>query len=122
MISKETGVKKHRIREWVKHLTTIEAMKNKFIRRRAEGGGRKPLDNNLDNLLWAWIKEERTAQTKSCVTLKNLKLKAKEIAKNLGLVNFRASDNYINSFMDRKNLSYRRGTHKAQQNNKSSET
>ena len=32
MISKETGVKKHRTREWVKHRTNIEAMKNKFKR------------------------------------------------------------------------------------------
>lgn len=70
-----------------------------------------------------WVRAQRSSAAKSAVTLNNTQEKAKEFSKLVkGLENFRSSKNFVARFMQRNNLSYRKTTHRAQQNNKTNET
>jgi hypothetical protein len=70
-----------------------------------------------------WVRAQRSSAAKSAVTLNNTEEKAKEFSKLVkGLENFRSSKNFVARFMQRNNRSYRKTTHRAQQNNKTNET
>lgn len=64
-----------------------------------------------------WVKERR--DKKRVVTYLMIRSKALEIANNLHIEGFKASNHYIQRFCDRNDFTYRKPTHKAQEKDKS---
>jgi hypothetical protein len=69
--------------------------------------------------LFKYVKVARS--NKFQVTKQDIQSRAKLVASQLVLDNFKASGGYIDRFMDRLNFTLRKPTHKSQQNNKAAE-
>ena len=115
-------VDRHSIRDWKKKknmLQEISTSKNSKKRIRLEGGGRKPLSNEMEETLLEWIMERRLKMLR--VSRKIIRKKALLIYEDLKHTapdrydeNFEATTGWLFKFMKRNNLSLRRKTSVAQ--------
>ena len=101
-ISKESAAREfkvdpRRIREWC-YQDKIVAMKKqkKSKRRRLDGGGRKAMDEHMEEALLSWIQDLRARNLP--VARKMSRLKAKELT---SADDFRASFGWLQCFMKR---------------------
>lgn len=80
---------------------------------RVTGGGRKPANEQLEEILNQWIIQRRSDGKH--VTRKNIQSRAKQIFDDMGTGNvFTASDGWCTNFMKRYGFSTRRKTHQSQ--------
>ena len=100
-------------------LQEISTSKNSKKRIRLDGGGRKPLSNEMEETLLEWIMERRLKML--CVSRKIIRKKALLIYEDLKHTapdrydeNFDATTGWLFKFMKRNNLSLRRKTSVAQ--------
>ena len=100
-------------------LQEISISKNSKKRIRLEGGGRKPLSNEMEETLLEWIMERRLKMLR--VSRKIIRKKALLIYEDLKHTapdrydeNFEATTGWLFKFMKRNNLSLRRKTSVAQ--------
>jgi len=116
--SKKFNVERKRIREWSKCKESLQSLKKKdqgSKRKRLDGGGRKPLDQQMEEVLVEWIYDRRDKGLR--VSRKLIMKKAlfvyNEKAKENGKT-FVASTGWLQKFMHRNGLSLRRKTSVAQ--------
>ena len=81
-------------------------------RRRLQGGGRKGINEDIDNAVLHWLQERREAGVR--VTGKALKQYALQQHHKNGSQSFKASCGWFYKFKKRHNISFRRSTHVAQ--------
>ena len=120
--SKKFNVERKRIREWSKCKESLQSLKKKdrgSKRKRLDGGGRKPLDQQMEEVLVEWIYDRRDKGLR--VSRKLIMKKAlfvyNEKAKENDSENsktFVASTGWLQKFMHRNGLSLRRKTSVAQ--------
>ena len=109
-----------RIREWRKARDSVVELRQKsegLARSRLEGGGRKVLQDDLDELLHEWIHGRRANGSR--VSRKLMMLKAKQLYDEKCLESekdlLKATTGWLDKFMRRNGLSLRRKTTTAQQ-------
>ena len=99
------GVARKRIIEWKKNSDVIACVKKS--RKRNEGGGRKPLDEGMEENLAEWIHDRRAKGL--CVSGKLVCAKAKNIIQEIDPKgdprHFVASHGWLQKFMNRHSLS-----------------
>lgn len=107
------AVDRKRVREWYQkydQLLDTNIGKGKKKRKLHTGG---PLcSQQLDNDVYLYLEEERSEGR--VVRNKDIKEKALEIARTLGLQQFMASSRWVSAWKQRWNVGYRRGTNTAQ--------
>ena len=105
--AREFGVDAKRIREWCSQKEKLVAMKKKgkSKRRRLDGGGRKALDEDMEEDLFSWIVELRGRNLR--VSRKMIRAEALSRSAN---ADFRASRGWLEHFMKQTGLSLRRKT------------
>lgn len=101
-------VDRKRIREWMKNIDKISTKKS--TRKRLDGGGRKPIINEIEENLLMWIHERRSKMP--YVSRKIIRIKAKAMFdENTGdpavKESLTVSAGWIQSFMKRYHLSCR---------------
>ena len=105
--ARQFGVDAKRIREWCSQKEKLVATKKKgkSKRRRLDGGGRKALDEDMEEDLFSWIVELRG---------RNLRVSRKmiraEVLSRSANADFRASRGWLERFMKRTGLSLQRKT------------
>lgn len=105
--SREFGVDRKRIRDWLSHESELVQFKNegKSKSKRLKGGGRKALDEDMEEVLFDWIVDLRR---------RNLRVSRAMIIRQAKTLStdetFKASIGWLNGFMTRKTLSLRRRT------------
>ena len=105
--SREYNVDSKRIREWCSQKEQLLSLKKKGKSRskRLNGGGRKPMDESMEEELFQWIVDLRTRHLR--VSRRMIREQAKILGTKAG---FRASKGWLQLFMRRKSLSLRRKT------------
>lgn len=116
-VSQTTGIHRKLLKEWVEDKSKFEAENVSPCRRRLDGAGRKPLNDELDQRLLSFVQQLRSK--KFPVSHEMIREKAIQISIELKICDFKASHGYIHNFLKRSELVYRRPTHKSQQNNRS---
>ena len=96
------------VRRWRQNKTTLKSMPSKKRAMRS-GKARWP---ELEEQLLAWVVEKRAAG--HAVSTQALRLKARNIADETGMDDFKAGTSWAYRFMKRHDLSFRRRTHIAQ--------
>ena len=119
IVSRDTGILPKLIYDWISVREQLAESKNKAARRRLSAGPRRSKFEALEEKMLAWVLQCR--EKKSIVTYNSFKRQAKHINNYNSHPEFRCSNSFVKAFMRRHNLSYRRPTHKAQQNNKKPE-
>ena len=109
------NVDRKRVGEWRNQIGKITAKLDK--RRKLEGGGRKVMNEELEENLLTWMLEHRSKMLHA--SRKMITVKAKSIFKSLNedpavRDSFLASKGWLYNFMNRNGLSYRRRTPTAQ--------
>ena len=106
--SKQFNVDRKRVREW---LTTEDTPRD---RRRHDGGGCRPQNRAIDNLVLEWIRQRR--EDKQRVTRKMVMNEARRLHVSHPGVDpeFAASSGWLRRFMVRNNIIMRRRTTLAQ--------
>ena len=105
---RKLGVDRERVSQWSKQQRELQIQDHSTMRKRLDGGGRKPLSEELEHDLFEWIKECRAQ--KWVVTRKRIQLKAREMSEARGDLELVASNGWLMRFMARKGLSLRRVT------------
>ena len=109
------GVDRKRVREWRQKKSKLEDTSSK--RKRLEGGGRKPFDEDLEEALLQWVHERRSnglRVSRKMIASKakffdNEKCKEKEMPPS-----FLASSGWLQRFVSRHGLAIRRKTTESQ--------
>lgn len=101
-VSRATGIHRKIIRGWVKYRTEIAENSYNPSGKRLVGGGRKPMNHELDAVLLQYIKQHQNQV--GSISFKLIQQKAKEIAAIMKLENFKASIGYVQSFCKRNNI------------------
>ena len=83
----------------------INATHNSVTKFRLGGGGKKALDQGMENLLFEWIRIRRLHGFR--ITRSIIQKKAKELSK---IEDFKASDGWCTNFMHRFGIAYRTKT------------
>ena len=106
--AREVNVDPKRIREWCSQKDKLLAMKKegKSRRKRLKGGGRKALDEEMEEQLFDWILEMRGRNLR--VSRRMIQDKARELVTTME--RFVASRGWLDLFMKRHGLSLRRKT------------
>ena len=99
---KKFGVGESSVRDWKKQQDKLSDLPSK--KRRLPGGGRKPLDQDMEAWLKEWIEEQRSRHLR--VTRSAIQKKATEIHGD----GFVASRGWLERFLERNGLSLRRRT------------
>lgn len=105
---RKLGVDRERVSQWSKQQRELQIQDHSTMRKRLDGGGRKPLSEELEHDLFEWIKECRAQ--KWVVTRKRIQLKAREMSEARGDLELVASNGWLMRFMARKGLTLRRVT------------
>ena len=120
--AKKYKVEVKRIREWRESKQSIKELKEKHKgqgRERLEGGGRKVIDDNLDEIILEWIHRRGRRANGLRVSRKLLMVKAKHLYEERCPEGeqdlFKATEGWLQKFMLRNGLSLRRKTTTAQQ-------
>lgn len=109
--SKEFHVDEKRIREWRSKKSEIEeciATKSGRQRKKLKGGGRKPFNAKLEELLLAWISESQTRGLQ--LSPKLIMKKAESVYRDIkgggdtSVEDFKASRGWVTRFMERNSL------------------
>jgi len=109
--SKEFHVDEKRIREWRSKKSEIEeciATKSGRQRKKLKGGGRKPFNAKLEELLLAWISESQTQGLQ--LSPKLIMKKAESVyldikgSSDTSVEDFKASRGWVTRFMERNSL------------------
>ena len=105
--AREFSVDPRRIQEWCSQKEKLAALQkdNKGKRKRLDGGGRKALDEDMEEVLMDWILDLRGRNIR--VSRKMIQVEAKALS---GTEEFKASRGWLGRFMKRKGLSLRRKT------------
>lgn len=118
--AKKYKVEVKRIREWRQNKQSINELKEKHKgqgRERLEGGGRKVINDNLDEIILEWIHGQRANGLR--VSHKLIMVKAKHLYEQRCPEGeqdlFKATEGWLQKFMLRNGLSLRRKTTTAQQ-------
>ena len=101
------GVDARRIREWCAQKEKLISLKEcgKSKRRRLDGGGRKAMDEDMEDALFSWVQDMRSRNLR--VSRKMLRLRARDLSTS---ADFQASRGWLQRFMQRRKLSLRRKT------------
>ena len=118
-LSNQTGISTKCIYQWVADRDFFPQTKNKVVRKRLQGGGSPAKHKELEQKLLEWLISCR--EKKQIVTYTVFKKKALEINGKDKNPNFRCSNSFVRGFMRRNKISYRKPTHRAQENNKKPE-
>ena len=119
--ARKFGVEVKRIREWCSkkaELTYKASTGDGQIRKRLDGGGRKPLSENLEDVILEWFYEMKekgnrislkAIGTQAELVWKSFKtsMDCNEENKQLRETDFKASSGWVSSFMKRHGLSLR---------------
>ena len=106
--AREFRVDPKRIREWCHQkdqLAELKGKKGRSTRRRLDGGGRKAMDEEMEEVLFDWIVEMRGHNLQ--VSRRMIRMKANDLSTDVG---FKASSGWLTRFMKSKGLSLRRKT------------
>ena len=100
------NVQESQVRQWLKKKDEIEA--GRVCGARVAGAGRPPLSRSLEDVLFEFIFQMR--MQKHMVKKSLIKKKALDIANEMGILDFRASDGWLRRFFSRYDLTLRRAT------------
>ncbi|KAK3787369.1 hypothetical protein RRG08_065370 [Elysia crispata] len=111
------NVNRRRVQEWCAQKEKLQSLTQSgrpsdAKRRRLQGGGRKCINEDIDNAVLHWLQERREAGVR--VTGKALKQYALQQHHKNGSQSFKASCGWFYKFKKRHNISFRRSTHVAQ--------
>ncbi|XP_014678488.1 PREDICTED: tigger transposable element-derived protein 1-like [Priapulus caudatus] len=113
--ARKFNVDSKRIREWVKQEEKLRAANHgsNSKRRKLDGGGRRPLDENLETELVQWIEDQRAQRLR--VTRKRVQRRALELFDHENADSpFVASRGWLEKFFNRHGITLRRRTTLAQ--------
>ena len=113
--ARKFGVEVKRIREWCSQkaeLTCKASTADGQKRKRLDGAGRKPLSEELENVILDWFYEMKKGN--ECISIKTIGKKAESVWQTFerpvaiegnGTLDFKASSGWVTSFMKRHGLS-----------------
>ena len=105
--SREFGIDRKRIREWIKHREKLQLFtkSGKTKRKRLTGGGRKANDEDMEDSLFGWIVDLRSHNLR--ISRDVIVCQEKTLSTD---PSFKASLGWLRAFMKRKELPLRRRT------------
>ena len=108
-VARTLSINQQTLSTWVHKSEQLQAEfdAKRKTKKRLSGGGRKPAHEELEQELFEWLQSQRNA--KMPVTRKMLRIEAIQIALR-NVIDFAASNGWLDNFMRRRSLSLRRTT------------